>query len=346
MSRHVYRCPRSHGLLTSWLLNHAAGWLALRLGYKLDSSAFTAVRDVPGGATLVQAMSPGPPGPPGDPGDPGGPGGSYAPPGRKGAYGYDGDPGPAGVIKGPPGPQGEKGPKGLKGPKGPKGFVGFPGLPGDPGPPGPHKGPPGNPGPDGADIQGPPGPDGMPVPGDPGEPGEDGSEGPRGPVGEHGDDGDPGDPGEPGDKFAIMPARNRCVGLYAMEAPDVLFESVQRLTLPPFTRHHFINLDPLFVGAVEADTLCISGVVRSLPMPVEVKLNATTAHGEQRTANIVIDLPAQPHAISLCITVQGVRRGMRDRRWQSFTRHQLEANNRFYRTAWDSSFAIRHSSLP
>ncbi len=318
----------AHGLLPAWLLNHFAGWLSLRLGYKINADAFTAVRDMPDGASLLQAMLPGPQGDRGEAGELGLPGGSVAPRGRKGAPGYWGPAGPPGVITGPPGPDGPKGPKGplgLKGVKGVKGAQGAAGEPGDPGDPGPSKGPPGPQGIPGMDMAGPPGPDGAPVPGPAGPNGSDGSTGPMGPQGEHGEDGDPGDPGPPGDKFAIVEAHGRCVGLYAMEAPDVLFESVLRFTLPPLKRHHFVNLDAFFVDAVELETLRIAGVVCCLPVPVRAKLDGTA---------VIIDLTAQPHPAVFAITVQGVRKGFGQQRWPVFTTGQMTRNNHFYAEAW------------
>ena len=293
MNRHVYRCPSQHGLLTGSTFAHAAQWLADRLSFKLDIVGASQVRGVGGGGVLITYGKRGPTGgdgPPGPGGDPGTPGAGIDVVGDRGAPGDPGPPGPAGTK----GPKGTKGPAGINqttpgppGPAGPAGPAGPLGPPGPPGPMGPNKGPPGNPGLPGMDFAGPPGP--------------------------------------AGDKFAIVEADGRCLGLYAIEAPDVIFESVIRATIQPDTRHVLLHLDPRYLGAVELDTLCISGVVCS--RPVDHAAYVDGARG--------VDFAVQPQALpfDVVITVHAIRQGMRGRRWQSFTADQMVANNRFYAKA-------------
>lgn len=292
MNRHVYRCPAQRGLLTGRIFADAAEWLAGRLTFKLDIGGATQVRGVGGGGIYIEANKPGPKGPAGPTGETGPPGASIDVAGERGAPGFPGLPGPAGTK----GPKGPKGPAGLDqvmmgalGPPGPAGTeTGPPGPPGPTGPMGPNKGPPGNPGLPGMDFAGPPGP--------------------------------------PGDKFAIVEADGRCLGLYAIEAPDVVFESVIRATVQPNTRITFLPLDPRYLGAVELDTLHIAGVVCARPVDHAAVLDG--ARG--------IDFAVQPQALPLhvVITVHAIRKGMRARRWQSFTVEQMAANNRFYAGAY------------
>jgi len=319
-------------------------WLAPRLGFRVASDEFTRVSDS-GGRLTISRDRPGPIGPRGLTGGTG----EVGPPGANGGVfpGAPGPDGPAGPL-GPTGERGDRGPKGPKGPqgllKGPQGPIGpaqtAPGPDGPIGDPGPNKGPPGNLGPNG-----PPGADAGPAP--------------AGPVGDFGDSnytyfgdeyaapGPTGPTGAAGDKFAIMPVSafvvppsggppssfvvppsggpaSAFVGLYAIECPDVLFESVLRLTLPPRTRQHILLLDPRYLHAIECDTLHLTSVVSSLPISIRATLNA---------AGIILALPSQRLPITICLTVQAIRRGMRDRRWQTFTPAQMAANNQFYARA-------------
>ena len=291
MNRHVYKCPKQRGMLDGETFAHAAQWLSERLQFKLDLRGLTKMRGVGGGGVLIGANKRGPKGEDGGEGEPGDFGSSVP---VEGERGDEGDPGPPGAP-GPPGPKGPKGPDGydqvMVGAVGPDGKPntnpGPPGPDGPSGPPGPNKGPPGPPGIPGFDFRGP--------------------------------------PGEPGDKFAIVEVSGRYHGLYALEAAEVIFESVLRLVLKPGERRRSLNLDARFTGAVETDTLCISAVVCSLPVEIRARLEGGA---------VVIDLPAQASEATICVTVQAIRKGMIGRRWQNFTRVQMEANNRFYRSAW------------
>ena len=308
-------------------------WLAPRLGFRVSSDEFTRVSDS-GGRLTISRDRPGPIGPTGLTG----PDGEVGPPGTTdGVFpGPDGPTGPAGPL-GPTGERGDRGPKGPKGPqgllKGPKGPIGpaqtDPGPAGPTGDPGPNKGPPGNPGP-----IGPAGADAGPAPAGP--PGGYGASNYTYFGDEYAAPGPTGPTGAPGDKFAIMPVSSSFVvppsggpasafvGLYAIECPDVLFESVLRLTLPPRTRQHILLLDPRYLHAIERDTLHLTSVVSSLPISIRATLNAT---------GIILALPSQRLPITICLTVQAIRRGMRDRRWQNFTPAQMHANNQFYARA-------------
>lgn len=313
MGRDTYRPPTDKGLLTRKTMEHAVTWVAGRLTFKLGSPAFHGARAVSGGGLLVKAGSlsgprgePGPPGERGTPGDPGFDGSSLEVAGERGDPGNPGPPGAMGTEAGPKGPKGPKGLPGISLPgnpadAGPPGDPGDdatePGEKGEPGPPGPSKGPPGLQGPPGAAVNAPRGEDGVPV---------------------------PGPEGEPGDKFAIVPVASqggRCVGLYAMEAPDVIFESVLRGTLPALRREHLLYLAPHFIAAIETDTLRIVGFTRSLPVPVDVRLEC---YGVRLT------LQPQPHPLQFCVTVHGIRKGMRERRWPMFTTEDMHNNNDFY----------------
>lgn len=335
--------------LAAWL-----GWLSQRLGFQVQSAGFTRAEEI-GGGLFVSRMRRGPRGPAGPPGEIGEPGsdGGLVP-------GPRGDPGPPG----PPGPTGERGDRGPKGPKGakgtvkgPKGDLGpastVPGGPGPDGPPGPNKGPPGPDGPPGLDNVGPDG-----DPGDPGDPapagsdGTDGALGPRGETGVHGADGPTGPPGPTGDKYAIVPVQlpsttvnNRkppstsYVGLSAIEAPDVIFESVQRFTLPSKTRHEWRNLDPLFLGAIERDTLQIAAVVPSRPVAITAKLDGGT---------VILDLEPQPLPLHVVVTIHAIRAGFKSHRWPHFTRAQMARNTAFYAAAINGqppSTTVNHVNL-
>ena len=324
-----YRFRRSRGLLSMRAFASFVGWLSLRLGFNVQSDGFTRASEI-GAGLFVSRMRKGPVGPAGatgPDGDPGGNGGLEP--------GPDGPPGPPG----PPGPAGERGDRGPKGPKGPKGTVKGPkgdrgpastvtGPTGPIGPYGPSKGPPGPQGTPGSDRAGPPGPPGVSPPGPPGADGTDGDIGPRGPQGEHGIDGPTGPPGPDGDKFAIVevmrPSSTACVGLTAIEAPDVIFESVHRFTLAPKARHEWRNLDPLYLGAVERDTLTIAAVVPSRPVAVAAKLDA---------GSIIIDVEPQVLPLHVVVTIHAIRAGFKDHRWPRFTREQMERNTAFYSSA-------------
>lgn len=334
MRREIYRPPTTSGLLTRPVLEHAVAWLAGRLTFSLGAPAFRDVRGVGGGGLRVTAHVRGGPGPDGPPGPPGPEGGSLVVPGERGDPGNPGFPGPTGTE---PGPKGPKGPQGLDNvmvgvigdPGDPGDAPAIPGPPGAEGPPGPSPGPPGPPGVPGTDITGSPGPPGSPVPGPPGPPGVDRGPGPPGPFGPEGPPGYPGDTGDPGDKFAIVPLRGgRCVGLYAVECPDVIFESVLRVTVPAMRKEQVLYLAPHFIAAVEAETLRVVGFTRSLPVPVTVHLDCHSVR---------ITLPPQTHELQVVVTVHGIRKGMRGRRWPVFTPNQMRRNNEFYRKAWGAA---------
>lgn len=296
MNRPVYRCPQKSGILSGRTFAHAAQWLSEHLQFKLDFTGLTEVRAIGGGGIYISANKKGAKGPLGEEGDPGPPGPSVdGGVGERGPPGPDGFPGPLGTEPGPKGPIGPAGTnQTTPGAPGPFGLAattpGPDGPPGDPGDPGPHKGPPG-------------------PPGEPGEPAQ-------------------GPPGLPGDKFAIMPVHSGSwyVGLYAIEAPDVTFESVLRFSVHARTARSFQPLDPVFIGACESDTLRITSVVCSAPIETRAVLSPAGI--------VVIDLPPQRETVSFCVTVQAIRKGMFGRRWQPFTRDQMAANNRFYRGAY------------
>jgi len=322
----TYRFRRTRGLLRMRDLAAWLGWLSQRLGFQVQSDGFTRATEI-GGGLFVSRMRRGPRGPAGPPGELGNPGGTGSlVPGPRGDPGPPGPPGPTGA-RGDRGPKGTKGPKGtVKGPKGDPGPAStVPGDPGPTGPPGPSKGPPGPAGPPGSDFVGPGG-----DPGDPGDPGPNGSNGtdgalgPRGPTGPHGADGPTGPPGPTGNKFAIVATAHGVVGLTAIEAPDVIFESVQRFTLPPKTRHEWRDLDPLFLGAVERDTLQIAAVVPSRPVAITAKLEGGT---------LILDLEPQPLPLHVVVTVHAIRAGFKAQRWPEFTAAQMHRNRAFYSSA-------------
>mgnify|MGYP000750588441 FL=1 len=130
-----------------------------------------------------------------------------------------------------------------------------------------------------------------------------------------------------------MPVRGGSwyAGLYAIEAPDVIFESVLRFTVRPRTARSFQPIDPVFTGACASDTLHITSVVCSHAIETRAVLSPAGV--------VVIDLPPQRNAVSFCVTVQAIRKGMIGRRWQPFTREQMAANNRFYREAYQGGVA-------
>ena len=288
----TYRFRSAKGVLKMRAFAAFVGWLAVRLGFNVQSDGFTRAEEISGGV-FVSRQRKGPRGGAGPTGEPGPPGASVPVEGERGGPGPDGPKGPNGTEKGPKGP---KGPKGLDqvmmgalGPPGPAATIpGDPGDPGDPGPPGPNKGPPGPPGVPGTSLQGPPGP--------------------------------------PGDKFAIMevtlPTETVCVGLSAIESPEVIFECVRRFTFAhPRIRHEWHNLDPLFLGAIERDTLAIASVVPSQPVPVRVKIDG---------GSIIIDVDPQPRPLQVVVTVHAIRAGFKGHRWPVFTREQMERNRAFY----------------
>jgi len=282
MSRKTYRLPKP-GVLHAESLNDLIHWVGGILGYEVSFSQ-AKPRENADGSQYVDFRQPGPKGADGPPGPPGNPGSS--PPGAN-APGPNGEEGPEGDF-GPDGPDNT-----TPGPKGPKGLIGLPGdnMPGPRGPTGPT-GP--------ANLM--PGPDG-----DPGEPGPPGPAGPQG------------DPGEPGDKFAIVEAGSRFVGMAALEAPRPYF--IHRLTFD-LTGGRFVLIPQIYLDSIEPQSLRVMAC--SVP-GLGLRIVGDTVE--------VSPSPSLKVSPSQSLTLIGIRRGFSDWYFRDFTEKQRQTNNAFYSSA-------------
>jgi hypothetical protein len=122
-------------------------------------------------------------------------------------------------------------------------------------------------------------------------------------------------------KMAIVPHQDDFVALFCVESPDVRFEDVIRVPVTgPVTT---AQLDPVFVGVCELDSLDVIAVTA----PTPASIGAAIA-GDTVTVRITGDLP--PFVI---VTVSGIRAGSRGVRFPRKTREQMLRNNSF----WDQS---------
>lgn len=204
---------------------------------------------------------------------------------------------------GPPGVPGENGVPGEPGAPGGVGPAGPTGPTGPTGPPGPSDGPPGPPGP--------PGDDGAPGP--PGPAGDPGSSGSEGPIG------DPGPPGPPGDKMAIVPTSFGNLGLFCSEYPEPRFFDTVTFRANGTTLG---IIDCRFLETIEEGSLYVA--CHSCSEPAAVGLSIFM---QQILAKVEGD-------VMLTVTVGGIRKGNKGRRFPVKTDKEMEQNNRFWGQAY------------
>lgn len=333
----LYHFKRSRGpALVSDLMGFMEA-LGKVLPMSIGSPAMRTQRDIGGGVIyspdIPQGVGePGPEGEEGGAGLPGAPG--YGPPGPKGDAGAVGSPGPpAPPGPGPPGPVGPVGdmgasPQGPKGLKGPTGAL-TPGPIGPPGPAGPP-GPDGSPGPDAAgNLPGPPGANAPGPPGPPGDTGEPGNAGPRGIQGERGERGGPGDPGP---KLAIVPVgaagtHSVCVGFSVIESPRCLWLDHIEIPVPRDRGQAEVPLDPRWLECLDA-----SESVEILSVHIDGRCQA-------ELLGSVVKLTVAPSCMPrvAVVTVAGIARGHKGKRFPEFTREQMERNAAFWASAIDTT---------
>lgn len=181
---------------------------------------------------------------------------------------------------------------------------------------------------------GPPGPAGADAPGPPGGPGPDGDfgpdgpenmmpgpAGPPGPPGPMGPPGGMGPPGEPGDKFAIVPAGSRFVGMAALEAPRPYF--IHRLTFD-LTSYRFVLIPQIYLDTIEPGSLRIM----SCSQP---------GLGLRIVGDTIEVSPPQSLQVSksqsLTVCLIGLRCGFSDWYFRDFTEGQRQKNAAFYDSA-------------
>lgn len=289
----AYRLPKN-GLLRAEELNRLIQWVGGLVGYRTQFIGAKKVTEQADGSLYVDFRQIGPIGPAGASGSGGSPG-APGPPGPEGPAGAD--------LPGPPGGPGNPGDYGPDGPDAP-----------NPGPPGPKV-----PGPPGSNLPGPPGPEGPggepnPDPGPPGAPGNPGA------PGLPGDPGPPGEPGPPGDKFAIVAAGGKFVGMAALEAPR------------PYFIHH---LSTQANGAETEMILPIDPQFSRVTQPGSLRLMSCNVPGlglRLRGADQV-QILGTPPAGPLIIGVIGIRLGFADWYFRDFTEAQRRKNNHFYESA-------------
>lgn len=328
----LFRFKRSRGLAL------VSDWLDLlkALEQKLPFETRSPDQKDPGGTTddymaagLTAAEGPpGDRGPPGQPGPPGPPG--YGPAGADGdmgAPGPRGDPAPPGP--GPPGALGLPGEGGdiIDGDPGADGMPGPPGLPGPPGYPGPNSGaigPEGSPGTDAVGLV--PGLPGANAPGPSGETGTPGMGGGPGQPGDKGVVGPTGYEGPPGAKLAIVESCGKCVAFHVAESPRCLWLDHVQITMPAHRCRVRVPLDPVWLECLDA-----RDGVEILSVHADGGGIAASIEG----AEIVLNARVIKRALNVVVTVAGTARDHAGLRFPSFTREEMERNERFWASAFD-----------
>lgn len=155
-----------------------------------------------------------------------------------------------------------------------------------------------------------------------------GPRGPRGIKGERGLRGLPGPPGPQGiqgpagDKYAIVITRNGPTGFMCVESTQTWFED----TFTVSGLRDKIVIDPLFLDAVEHETLVVSSCAAS-----EAVLYGAKIRGTGDATFVIIDRNySLPPAETVTITIRGIRRGRLQKRLPLFTEEQRMDNLRYY----------------
>jgi hypothetical protein len=165
--------------------------------------------------------------------------------------------------------------------------------------------------------------------------GSDGGDGATGPTGPPGPPGPPGQDGQDGDKYAIVPmplpqaegTPPEYMGLICAEMPEVRFEDVLVVPIPTETPT-MLQLDPLFVGACEPDSIQVVGLVPTTP----VVLGAAVLNGylmverAEDTDNMIYG--------DVVVRVSGIRKGRDGVRFPRFSENEFEKNTQFW-SGWN-----------
>jgi hypothetical protein len=232
--------------------------------------------------------------------------GSMGPPGPTGPTGGVGPTGPTGPIgpTGPTGGVGATGPTGSIGQTGPTGSVGATGPMGPPGPTGPTGG---------LGCTGPTGPMGLQ-----GLQGVGGSQGPIGPTGPQGPQGPQGPSGA---KNAIVAWRNEFIGLFCVEAPQVRFEDVLRISITERETVHPLPRE--FVDICDLNSLSVIGATSPTPAMIgaEIDDNVLRLHIEGKLPEYVV------------VKISGLRAGHGQLRFPRYSEVQKQKNDAFWRQA-------------
>lgn len=121
-------------------------------------------------------------------------------------------------------------------------------------------------------------------------------------------------------KEAIVQVEDRFLGLHCIEAPEVWFFDVMQVFLTDFNEQH--EIDPDFLAVCEPGSVCVISVATEEPVAVGSKV-----HGDVLVAR------------TLCgrswatVTLAGIRKGAKDRRFPKHTPQQKQNNDYFWAQA-------------
>jgi hypothetical protein len=116
------------------------------------------------------------------------------------------------------------------------------------------------------------------------------------------------------------------MGLICVEMPEVRFEDTLTMAIPHGLEGR-APLDPLFVGACEAGSIKVVGLVPSEPM-----LLGATIHDD----HVVITRPASFATDGhVNVRVSGIRKGRGGVRFPRFTQDEFKKNTQFW-SGWNN----------
>lgn len=115
----------------------------------------------------------------------------------------------------------------------------------------------------------------------------------------------------------------RHIGMHAMESSRPYFLDEIVFKLPPFFASMDLPIDPVYLGTIEPDSLCVIQCS-------EPKLGAQIVSGRLRVTASVLRL----QGIRGVVTIAGIRRGFKDWHYQPYTAEQFMKNNAFYSAAY------------
>ncbi len=138
-------------------------------------------------------------------------------------------------------------------------------------------------------------------------------------------------PQEAGDgtgyKLAIMPCGKENVGLFCSEMPTPHFMDYVEVTLPPGHVKANVPIDEKFLQVCEPDSVICTAYTTDLPIPV----GTTVKSGYLRVRRRVEDCS---DAVTVVVTLSGVRHGQQGLRFPKFSTEQMERNNAFWSNAY------------
>ena len=126
--------------------------------------------------------------------------------------------------------------------------------------------------------------------------------------------------------MAIVPVQGEHLGLFCTEMPEPVFEDVMQTVLDVGTVW-VVDLDPRFIEVCEAGSIIVTSVVCEFA----VVLGATVI-GDKVEIRSAAPLSGRAKAV---VRVTGVRKGSKGKRFPSFTKEEMNANNAF----WSSSIS-------